>query len=173
MALPKTHAGFTLPIIVWSVVRYPLDTLYGVVNLAAIIFFGILLDGDHISPKRIKRVMGVEDGKREFMSTKEWLGLFIRFFIKSAKVVLGNGKKEGGKGPVPGWINYLHTWQAAVVILVLSFLFWNFLPAGAYAVHIAVDAASQGQEKYFSEPLPRVLHKLLPRWLTYKDHIPL
>lgn len=172
MALSKTHAGFTLPIIVWSAVRYPLDTLYGVVNLAAIIFFGILLDGDHISPKRIKRVMGVEDEAKK-IRVKEWPNLFVRFFIKSVKAVLGSGKKEGGKGPVPGWINYLHTWQAATVILVFSFLFWTFLPAGAYAVHIAVDAASQGQERFNGEPLPRLLHRFIPRWLVYKDKLPL
>lgn len=57
MALPQTHAVATAPIAVVSLWLYPLKTSEDVAIFVGVIFFGIFLDADHLSVRRIKRII--------------------------------------------------------------------------------------------------------------------
>jgi hypothetical protein len=132
LALPKWHAIPTVVIGVTSVVAYPLSTPRNSLILIAVIGLGVFVDGDHLSIRRIKRIL------------------------------------RGEKGPVPGWINYMHTWGALMGLVVLSFLIGNWLPFLSYTVHMLMDGANRDNVEESVSPLPKSLHRFYPEWCKYE-----
>lgn len=69
--------------------------------------------------------------------------------------------------PVEGWTCWLHTWPAALGVLIISLAIWNVLPLLSYFVHILIDAARKEIEEYKDGPLPVSLSRFVPAWLRY------
>lgn len=62
MAAPKWHVLTTAPIAVVSAVAYPATTPENIIILAGIIGLGIFVDGDHLSIRRVKKILRGEKG---------------------------------------------------------------------------------------------------------------
>ena len=180
MALPQVHVVATAPLAIWSAVVYPLNSVFGICNFVAVLFCGILFDIDHVSMRRIRRIMDIEGV--EVKGWKEWIKIFYLFGLKIISSLLKKQKtKKQGKGPIAGWINYFHTWQKAVWIVVawLGMIMvaaaWDsltaYLPILSYWIHIIVDADGRGNRTYDNSPLPKFLHRFFPEWLTYEEKI--
>jgi len=135
MAHPKVHAVPTGMLAIISLVVYtPLALLsHNTLILALVLFFGIFMDGDHLSIRRIKKILRAE------------------------------------KGPVEGWVNWIHTWHALAGVIVASFLISSWLPFLSYASHILIDGANRSNLSYpKAAPLPTFIHRFYPQWLKYE-----
>lgn len=134
MAAPKWHALATTPIAIVSTVAYPLTTPENIIVLAGVVGLGIFTDGDHLSIRRVKKIL----------------------------------RKE--KGPVPGWINWGHTWLFCVAVVLVSIFVWSILPFVSYTVHMLIDGGDRSNvEKYPGvAPLPEFLHRFYPEWAKYE-----
>ncbi len=107
------------------------------VSLGGIVFFGVMLDVDHISFRQI-------------------VDLLVR---KKERLLLG--------APAPGWINWLHTWQALLVVVCLSVIMANFLLLLSFGFHILLDGANKCNLIYRTSPLATTIHPFYPEWLKY------
>ncbi len=133
MAHPKVHAVPTLVLaLVYMLVVGPLALMgRDVIIVMLVLFFGIFMDGDHLSIRRIKRIL------------------------------------SGQKGPVPGWINWMHTWEALVGVVIVAIIVGNILPLLSYVAHILIDGGDCDNPVPSPSPLPSFIHPVYPRWLTY------
>lgn len=135
MAKPKWHVLATTPIAVVAAVKHlPQDIISreSAILISAVLL-GVFIDVDHLSIRRIKRIIA------------------------------------GQKGPVADWINWLHTWQAMLVIAIFSLVLQTFLPFMSYLIHILIDGANRDNLLFNNSPLPRRTHPFYPRQLTYRD----
>jgi len=90
---------------------------------------------------------------------------FDHFSVRRVKNLFEGRWKEY----IPGWVDYFHTWQAALFFLATSaFLGWWFAFA-SYAIHILIDGANKENLISHEAPLPEWLHKLYPTWFTYQS----
>ncbi len=97
-----------------------------------------------------------------------FLGLFMdlvdHLSIRRIKKILC-GEKE----PVPGWVNWMHTWWACLGVLCVSTLLGSVLPFLSYAIHVVIDGGDRSNLKYSgSAPLPEFLHQFYPAWAKYE-----
>lgn len=137
MASPKVHFWPTLilsGVYFFVFCMIPLFTLGNrEILITFLIFgFGFLIDIDHLSLRRIKKIL------------------------------------RGEKGPVSGWVNWMHTGWALVGVILVCYVLENYLPLVSYAIHILIDAGDRGNLKYRSSPLPEYLHRFFPEWLKYE-----
>lgn len=102
-----------------------------VMVVALVVLFGILIDADHLSIRKIKKIL------------------------------------RGEKGPIPGWVNWMHTWQALVGVIIIVMIIGNVLPFIAYIMHILIDGADRANLTYPNSPLPTLIYRFYPRWMTY------
>lgn len=138
MAHPKVHVIFTFALALLYLLVVGLFVLAGkdVVIVILVVLFGVLIDADHLSIRRIKKIL------------------------------------SGRKGPIEGWINWMHTWQVLAGIIIMTIMFGNILPLISYVVHILIDGGDISNAKCHGvAPLPEWLHQFYPSWLTY--HTPL
>lgn len=70
---------------------------------------------------------------------------------------------------IPGWIDYFHTWQAAVVIIALCAVMGWWYAVASYALHILTDGANSENFISHEAPLPEWLFRFYPAWLTYRS----
>jgi len=99
------------------------------------------------------------------------LVLFLGVFMDIDHLSIRRIKKirRGEKGPVEGWVDWMHTWQALVGIIILSVIIFNILPIASYLVHILIDSGNRSNIKYPDKtPLPGFIHQFYPRWMTYE-----
>jgi hypothetical protein len=138
MAAPQWHAIPTAVIAAATAVVYPPTTLPNLFVLGAVVGLGFFVDGDHLSIRRIKRIL------------------------------------RGERGPVPGWVNWAHTWWFLGALTASSVHFGNYLPLASYAIHMLIDGGdrSNAEEKYSgTAPLPEFLHRFCPRWAKYETKL--
>jgi len=141
VARPKWHIPPTMVLIAISIVCY---TPLALVNENALVLFSVLVFGvimdyiDHLSIRRLKKLYKV--------------------------LVL---KQKEAKGPVEGWVNWMHTSWALAGVIVFSIYIWNTLPLISYIVHILIDGGNQDNVLYPNSPLPAWLHKFYPHRWTY------
>lgn len=139
MAHPKWHFWPTLILCGVSAVVYTPMVLYShnTFSIIGVWLFGFFMDLDHLSIRRIKKIYGV-----------------IRF------------KRKEAKGPVEGWVNWMHTWYSPVIVIIYSTIIWNFMPLASYVIHILIDGGNR-DNFYHTSPLPEYLHRFYPRRWTY------
>jgi len=139
MAAPQWHAIPTLVLVsLYILVITPLAlTSKDTASLILAVIFGILIDADHLSIRRIKKIL------------------------------------RGEKGPVPGWINWGHTWWFLVAFVGTSFITGIWLPFVSYAIHMLIDGGDRfpREMRWGGSPLPESLHRFYPEWLTYETKI--
>jgi len=138
MAHPKWHALPTFVLVgIYVLLVAPFALLSREVFIAILtIGLGIFMDADHVSVRRIKKIL------------------------------------RGEKGPVPGWVNYMHTWQAFLGVVLLCAILGNFLPLSSFAIHIAIDGGDRSNVKYHgAAPLPEFLHRFYPERLKYQTKL--
>lgn len=173
MALPKKHFICTLPILIASIFLMPPFDLKGLANLAGTIFFGIFIDVDHFSWRRIVKITSRDISMPTSLPQK--LKIFCEFFLITFRVLILGGKKKGEKGQIPDWTNYLHTWQAALIITVsgVCITVWScpfYFPVLAYWWHIIIDSAYKGRLTIVHNPLPAYLNRFVPEKWKYDFH---
>ncbi len=61
-------------------------------------------------------------------------------------------------------VNYLHTWEMALSVAMISAAIWNFLPLISYGLHILIDAPNWNNVRC---PLPVALLQYVPERLRY------
>ncbi len=134
MAHPKVHAIPTfLLALLYVLVVGPLALMgRDVVIVILILFFGVLMDADHLSVRRIKKIL------------------------------------SGQKGPVEGWINWMHTWQALAGVIIIAIIVGNILPLLSYVFHILIDGGDIDHRICLASPLPKSIHPFYPKCLTYR-----
>jgi len=95
-------------------------------------------------------------------------GFFIdidHLSIRRIKNIL-NGRR---KDYVPGWVDYFHTWYAALIILIINVnIGWWFVLL-SYVIHILIDSANRENLVSHESPLPKFLFRFYPPWLTYRS----
>lgn len=96
------------------------------------------------------------------------LGIFVdvdHVSVRGVRRIL-----KGVKGPLPGWVNWMHTWWALVAVVVGSFTFGNWLPFLSYAVHMLIDGGNRSDVALNpgTSPLPQTIHCFYPHWATYE-----
>lgn len=141
MAAPKWHLGPTLILSIMSVTIYsPLSLASrNTMIIASIFVFGVLVDYiDHLSIRRLKKLYKV---------------IFL--------------KQKEARGPVEGWVNWMHTVWALIGVVGFSILIHSSLPLISYVIHILIDGGNRDNILYPNSPLPAWLHKFYPRCLTY------
>jgi len=70
---------------------------------------------------------------------------------------------------IPGWIDYFHTWQAALFFLAVSaYLGWWFAFV-SYIIHVLIDGANRENLVSHEAPLPEFLFRFYPTWLIYRS----
>ncbi|OGZ41129.1 MAG: hypothetical protein A3B04_01405 [Candidatus Portnoybacteria bacterium RIFCSPLOWO2_02_FULL_39_11] len=132
------HVLLTAILVFISLIAYqPMISRQNFISLSGIIFFGALLDIDHISFQQIADLLN----------------------RKKERLLLG--------APVSGWRNWLHTWQAFIGIVCFSVLAWNLLPLLSFIFHIMFDGANKCNLVYRTSLLPTAIHPFYPEWLKY------
>lgn len=171
MALPHVHVAVTTPISIWSAAAYPMDTALGACNFVTVLFCGFLLDVDHVSMRRMRKLMGLEGAKVK--GWREWIGIFYLF---GRRVVFSLCEKQTTKDlvrePVVGWVNWMHTWWAFSGVAIFSVIIGSGLPLISYGAHVLIDG---GNSDYLGHPgaapVPEFLHRFYPSCLKYGDYI--
>ncbi len=94
-------------------------------------------------------------------------GVFMDFIdhlsVRRIKKIL-----SGQKGPVEGWINWMHTWQALAGVIIIAIIVGNILPLLSYVFHILIDGGDIDHRIYSVSPLPKSIHRFYPKCLTYR-----
>ncbi len=134
MAHPKVHAIPTFALALLYLLVIGPFALIGkdIVVVALVVLFGVFMDADHLSIRRIKKIL------------------------------------IGQKGPVEGWINWMHTWQALAGVIIIAIIVGNILPLLSYVFHILIDGGDIDHRIYSVSPLPKSIHRFYPQCLTYR-----
>lgn len=109
-------------------------------QLLGIFGLGILIDFDHISIRRIKKLL--KGDRTPFKGWTNWAHTVEFAFLVIAGTIIDN----------------FFLGQPSID---------KFLPAAAYFLHILIDA---GNTEVINSPLPSSLSFLVPSWLKYKSH---
>ncbi|MEK7160579.1 MAG: hypothetical protein AAB724_00980 [Patescibacteria group bacterium] len=131
------HVLLTAALAFVSLIVYQPISWQSFISLSGIVFFGVLLDIDHISFQQIVDLVK----------------------MKKDRLLLG--------APVMGWTNWLHSWQALLAIVCFSLLIMNFLPLLSFVLHILLDGANKCNLVYRTSPLATTIHPFYPEWLKY------
>jgi hypothetical protein len=123
MAAPQWHAVPTAVIAIASAVAYPSTTLENIIVLAGVVGLGILVDVDHLSIRRVKKILRGEKGPVPGWTNwgHTWwfatvvavgsflLGNWLAFLSYAAHMLMDGGnrdvKKHPGAAPLPEFIH--------------------------------------------------------------------
>lgn len=143
MAHPKWHMIPTLVISGTEVAINPPTSILseGSFILAGVVILGFFVDGDHLSIRRIKKILqGKEKGP-----VVDWVNYMhtwptaIAFAVASLILTVA----------LPaGWL-------------------WCF-PLLSYAFHMVIDGGDKSNLDIPNSPLPKSIHRFYPRWMTYE-----
>ncbi len=123
----------------------------------------------HIGPTVVCALLAYQmGGGWQEVATASFSGFFLdgdHMSIRRLKNILEGRRKDY----IPGWVNYFHTWYAALIFLIAGiYLGWWFALL-SYIIHILIDGGNSENLISHESPLPEFLFRFYPSCLTYRS----